>query len=101
MAKPNQPRVTGRELVVEVLAASRKPMRASEIAEAVLASGRASGLKGKTPAATIGALLAVGAKPGGLFVRTAPGTFRLSPAGKKAAAEALELELEQVEVAPG
>jgi HB1, ASXL, restriction endonuclease HTH domain len=51
-----------------------RPLYAKEIAERVLASGRA-GLKGKTPEATISALLAVGSKPGGPFTRVDQGTY--------------------------
>ncbi|MHB8692074.1 MAG: HTH domain-containing protein, partial [Solirubrobacteraceae bacterium] len=51
------------------------PLHAKEIAKRVLASGRCAGLKGKTPAATISAMLAVGSKPGGPFARVDKGTY--------------------------
>ena len=42
--------------------------------ERVIESGRCSGLKGRTPEATIAATLAVGSKPGGPFQRVDKGT---------------------------
>ena len=41
-------------------------------------SGRSSGLTGKTPEATISAMLAVGSKPGGPFKRVGKGTYTLA-----------------------
>jgi hypothetical protein len=41
-------------------------------------SGRCSGLKGKTPEATVAAMLAVGSKPGGPFKRVDKGTYTLA-----------------------
>jgi hypothetical protein len=49
-------------------------------AKRVLASGRCAGLKGKTPEATITAMLAVGSKPGGPFARVDKGTYTLADA---------------------
>jgi hypothetical protein len=47
-------------------------------AKRVIDSGRCSGLKGKTPEATISAMLAVGSKPGGPFKRVDKGTYTLA-----------------------
>ncbi|MGH8982604.1 MAG: winged helix-turn-helix domain-containing protein, partial [Acidimicrobiia bacterium] len=55
-----------------------EPLHAKEIAKRVIESGRCSGLKGKTPEATIAALLAVGSKPGGPFKRVDKGTYTLA-----------------------
>src|SRR4051812_39897243 len=55
-----------------------EPLKAKEIAKRVIASGRCSGLKGKTPEATISAMLAVGSKPGGPFKRVDKGTYTLA-----------------------
>jgi hypothetical protein len=55
-------------------------LHANEIAKRVLASGRCAGLKGKTPEATISAMLAVGSKPGGPFTRVGKGTYTLADA---------------------
>jgi hypothetical protein len=44
----------------------------------VIDSDRCAGLKGKTPEATISAMLAVGSKPGGPFKRVDQGTYTLA-----------------------
>ena len=54
------------------------PLPAKEIAKRVIESGRCKGLKGKTPEATITAMLAVGSKPGGPFKRVDKGTYALA-----------------------
>jgi len=54
----------------------------------VLESGRCSRLKGKTPEATISAMLAVGSKPGGPFKRVEKGTYMLAEAATGPAEEA-------------
>ena len=56
-----------------------EPLHVKEITKRVLASGRCTSLKGKTPDATIGAMLAVGSKPGGPFTRTDKATYTLTP----------------------
>jgi hypothetical protein len=43
----------------------------------VIESGRSSALKGKTPEATVAAMLAVGSKPGGSFKRVDKATYTL------------------------
>jgi hypothetical protein len=55
-----------KQVAIDVLRKAGEPLHAKEIAKRVLASGRCAGLKGKTPEATISAMLAVGSKPGGL-----------------------------------
>jgi HB1, ASXL, restriction endonuclease HTH domain len=54
------------------------PLKAKEIAKRVIESGRCSSLKGKTPEATISAMLAVGSKSGGPFKRVDKGTYTLA-----------------------
>jgi DNA-binding transcriptional regulator YiaG len=68
---------------VEVLRGSRKGKTTKKIVAEVLATDGVV-LRGKTPAATIAAILAVeAAKVDGLFERVAPGTFRLRPQGTR------------------
>jgi len=71
-----------KQVAIDILRKAREPLHAKEIAKRVLASGRCAGLKGKTPEATISAMLAVGSKPGGPFTRVDKGTYAL--AGTKA-----------------
>ena len=66
-----------KQVAIDVLRKAGKPLHAKEIAKRVLASGRCAGLKGKTPEATISAMLAVGSKPGGPFARVDKGTYTL------------------------
>ena len=51
----------------------------------MLASGRCAGLKGKTPEATISAMLAVGSKRSGPFTRVDKGTYTLADSSAKPA----------------
>ena len=44
----------------------------------MIESGRSSGLKGKTPEATLAAMLAVGSRPGGSFKRVDKATYTLA-----------------------
>jgi HB1, ASXL, restriction endonuclease HTH domain len=60
---------SAKQVAIDVLRAARKPLRTKEIAKRVIESGRCPGLKGKTPEATIAAMLAVGSKAGGPFKR--------------------------------
>jgi hypothetical protein len=69
---------SAKQVAIDVLRKAAQPLRASEIAKRVLASGRCAGLKGKTPEATISAMLAVGSKPGGPFARVDKGTYTLA-----------------------
>src|SRR5919204_3192383 len=69
---------SAKQVTVDVLRAARKPLHAKEIAKRVIASGRCSGLKGKTPEATVAAMLAVGSKPGGPFKRVDKATYTLA-----------------------
>jgi hypothetical protein len=77
-----------KQVVIEVLRNAGTPLHAKQIAERVLASGRTA-LKGKTPEATISALLAVGSKPGGPFTRVGKGTYTLAETTGPATAEAV------------
>ena len=67
-----------KQVAIDVLRKAGEPLHAKEIAKRVLASGRCAGLKGKTPEATISAMLAVGSKPGGPFARVDKGTYTIS-----------------------
>jgi len=69
---------SAKQVAIDVLRKAGQPLHASEIAKRVLASGRCAGLKGKTPEATISAMLAVGSKPGGPFTRVGKGTYALT-----------------------
>jgi hypothetical protein len=71
-------RASAKQVAVDVLRKAGEPLHAKEIAKRVLASGRCAGLKGKTPDATITAMLAVGSKPGGPFTRVGKGTYALA-----------------------
>lgn len=67
-----------KQVAIDILRKAGEPLHANEIAKRVLASGRCAGLKGKTPEATISAMLAVGSKPGGPFARVDKGTYTLA-----------------------
>jgi hypothetical protein len=69
---------SAKQVAIGVLRADAGPLHAKEIAKRVIDSGRCSGLKGKTPEATISAMLAVGSKPGGPFKRVDKGTYTLA-----------------------
>jgi integrase len=79
---------SAKQVAIDVLRQAGGPLHASEIAKRVLASGRCAGLKGKTPEATISAMLAVGSKPGGPFSRVDKGTYTLADAPAAATASA-------------
>jgi hypothetical protein len=66
-----------KQVAIDLLRTAGEPLHAKEIAKRVLESGRAR-LKGKTPEATITAMLAVGSKPGGPFTRVDKGTYALA-----------------------
>jgi hypothetical protein len=74
-----------KQVAIDVLRQAGEPLHAKEIAKRVLASGRCAGLKGRTPEATITAMLAVGSKPGGPFARVDKGTYTLADAPSAAA----------------
>ena len=68
---------TARQAAVEVLRLAGEPLKSAKIARRVL-EVKGVRLAGKTPAASVAAMLAVeNKKPDGLFVRTAPGTYTL------------------------
>ena len=76
---PESKKVTGREAIAIVLA-DGMPMKSRDICAA---AAKLVTMKGKTPEASLSALLAVQAKkPEGLVIRTAPGTFKLRPVPK-------------------
>jgi hypothetical protein len=86
--------VSAKQVAIDALRAADQPLKAKEIAKRVIESGRCSGLKGKTPEATISAMLAVGSKSGGPFKRVDKGTYTLAernatstPAAQAAQAE--------------
>lgn len=56
--------LSGLDACLKVLAEAERPMKAGEIADAVLERGLAPGLKGKTPKATLGAQVYTAAKAG-------------------------------------
>lgn len=68
--------VSGRQALIDVLTKEGKAMKSKALcAEAMK---RATGLKGKSPAATLSAVLSVSAgKSDGEFIRVAPGEFDL------------------------
>jgi hypothetical protein len=70
-----------KQVAIDIMRKADEPLHAKEVAKRVLASGRCVGLKGKTPEATISAMLAVGSKPGGPFTRVDKGTYTLADAG--------------------
>jgi len=69
---------SAKQVAIDVLRTAGQPLQAREIAKRVISSGRCAGLKGKTPEATISAMLAVGSKPGGPFARVDKGTYTLA-----------------------
>src|ERR671934_878339 len=69
---------SAKQVTIEVLRAAGEPLHTKEIAKRVIESGRCAGLKGKTPEATVAAILAVGSKPGGPFQRVDKATYSLA-----------------------
>ena len=65
-------------VTIDLLRRAGAPLPAKEIAQRVIDSGRCTNLKGKTPEATINAMLAIGSKPGGAFKRVGKGTYELA-----------------------
>ncbi len=77
-----EPLLSGPKMAEQVLADAGRPMHGKLICEVVLAIDAARppasrAFRGKTPAATILAKLAMGHKNDGAFVRTAPGVYAL------------------------
>jgi HB1, ASXL, restriction endonuclease HTH domain len=68
---------SAKAVALDLLRKAGGPLAAKEIAKQVINSGRCAGLKGKTPEATISAMLAVGSRPGGPFARVDKGTYAL------------------------
>src|SRR5438874_9215560 len=71
---------SAKQVTIDVLRTAGEPLHAREVAKRVIDSGRCSRLKGKTPEATIAAILAVGCKPGGPFTRVDKGTYTIAEA---------------------
>jgi restriction system protein len=69
---------SAKQVTIDVLRAAGEPLHTKEVAKRVIESGRCSRLKGKTPEATIAAILVVGAKPGGPFKRVEKGTYTIA-----------------------
>ncbi len=69
---------SAKQVAIDVLRAARKALHTKGVSKRVIESGRCSGLKGKTPEATVAAMLAVGSKPGGPFKRVGKGTYALA-----------------------
>jgi hypothetical protein len=69
---------SAKQVAIEVLRSAGEPLHTKEITKRVIESGRSSGLKGKTPEATVAAMLAVGSKPGGSFKRVDKATYTLA-----------------------
>src|SRR5919204_5834062 len=69
---------SAKQVTIEVLRAAGEPLHTKEITKRVIESGRSSGLKGKTPEATVAAMLAVGSKSGGSFKRVDKATYTLA-----------------------
>ena len=76
---------SAKQVAIDVLRAADRPLKAKEVAKRVIDSGRCSGLKGKTPEATISAMLAVGSKSGGPFKRVGKGTYTLADSAPRPA----------------
>ena len=77
MASKDPVAKTAKQAAVEVLLRAGEPLKSDEITRRVLAV-KGVRLVGKTPDASVAAMLAVeNKKPDGLFVRTAPGTYML------------------------
>jgi hypothetical protein len=77
---------SAKQVAIDVLRAAGEPLHAKEVAKRVIESGRCSGLKGKTPEATVAAMLAVGSKRGGAFKRVDKATYTLADEGAEPAA---------------
>lgn len=77
-AKAKPPKITGKPALVSVLEANgNKPMKTKELTAKAAELAKAT-LRGRTPQATLAAVLATeNAKSDGIFERTAPGTYRL------------------------
>lgn len=69
---------SAKQVAIYVLRSAGEPLHTKEITQRVIESGRSSGLKGKTPEATVAAMLAVGSKPGGAFKRVDKATYTLA-----------------------
>ena len=77
-ASPNGPRPgSGLAVAVDLLRAAGEPTKVTDLTRAVVKSGRAKALTGKTPEATISAHLYVAARAGRLVKVAAPGTVDL------------------------
>lgn len=69
---------SAKQVAIYVLRSAGEPLHTKVITQRVIESGRSSGPKGKTPEATVAAMLAVGSKPGGAFKRVDKATYTLA-----------------------
>jgi hypothetical protein len=69
---------SAKQVAIDLLRAAGEPLHTKEITKRVIESGRCSGLKGKTPEATVAAMLAVGSKSGGPFKRVGKAIYTLA-----------------------
>lgn len=65
------------QVAAAILKKHRGPMRVADLTAAVVKSGKAAGLKGKTPEATISAHIYVAAKAGRVFKKVDRGVVDL------------------------
>jgi hypothetical protein len=69
---------SAKQVAIDLLRAAGGPLHTKEITKRVINSGRCSGLRGKTPEATVAAMLAVGSKEGGPFKRVDKATYTIA-----------------------
>jgi hypothetical protein len=81
-------RITGKAAMVAVLKRAKRPLPAKEIITRALKT-KGVALAGKTPEATLSAILATENKKGGIFERTEPGIYRLRERAKAGFGEIL------------
>jgi len=87
MARKAKAKKSGKTAAIEVLRRSRKPLPVKEVVAAALADPEVTGMKGKTPAATLSAALYTEAKkPDGAVILVGRGMMKARPQ-RKASAE--------------
>lgn len=79
----SKPKMSAPAAAIEVLRKEGGPLHVKVITERIL-ENYDTGLKGKTPEATLGAKLHVSANKGETFRKVAPGTFELLPESDQA-----------------
>lgn len=83
----SKPKMSAPAAAIEILKAEGDPLHVKKLTELVMTKYD-TGLKGKTPVATLSAKLHTSAKKGETFVKTAPGTFGLLPESSETATKA-------------